>query len=171
MELKNLKDYIIDISETHIRMTKQRVAYFNVYDVLEKQLVSLTCSRIWKGLRLMQTTCEKYRRELSIYLYIIDNYELTDKEKQYYINKLLDLHENNLAFERENPPIDYDDGFKKSANKHPRRKQQKQQASSELDRQISAKQSLKQKVAQFGKLTFKITPKSNGKEIIIQNKQ
>lgn len=158
MELRNLKNYIADISNNDIQMTDQRVAEFGVYDTLEKQLVSLTCNRVWKGLRLMETTSELYRRYIGIYLYILNNYDLSGKEEEYY-NKLVELHETNLAFEKDNPPINYEFSGKSKANKLPRKRREKQTEIPGFDKTLRAKESLKQKVAQFGTLTFKIVPK------------
>lgn len=164
MEYTELRDYIISLDNSDHKMIDQRVAEKGIEGYLNQQLVYLDCSRIIQGMRMMQTIGYPYQREISSYLYALEtvagnDFDL-DKE---WINKLLERHQTNLEYEKENPPIWYGgkkakDKWDKEHGKHPRRKKSSECTLPGMGKEISNKERLKKLSAQFGPLTFKIKP-------------
>ena len=164
MELTELRDYITSLDDSDHKMIEQRVAEKGIEGYLNQQLVYLDCSRIIQDMRMMQTIGYPYQREISSYLYALEtvagNDFYFDKE---WIDKLLERHQANLEFEKENPPIWYGgkkakDKWDKEHGKHPRRKKSTEQTLPGIGKEISNKEKLKKLSAQFGNLTFKIKP-------------
>lgn len=164
MELTELRDYITTLDDCDHRMIDQRVAEKGIEGYLTRQLVYLDCSRIIKGMRMMQTIGYPYQREISAYLYALETVAGNDFDfDKEWINKLLERHQANLEYEKENPPIWYGgkkakDKWDKEHGKHPRRKKSIEQTIPGMGKEISNKERLKKLSAQFGPLTFKIKP-------------
>jgi hypothetical protein len=167
MELTELRDYITTLDDAEHRMINQRVAEKGIEGYLTQQLIYLDCSRILQGMRMMQTIGYPYQREISSYLYALeravwlDGYQ--DKHKKEWTDKLLERHQANLEYEKENPPIWYGgkkskDTWDKEHGKHLRRKKSIESTIPGMGKEISNKEKLKKLSAQFGNLTFKIKP-------------
>jgi hypothetical protein len=145
-------------------MIDQRVAEKGIEGYLNQQLVYLDCSRIIQGMRMMQTIGYPYQREISSYLYALETVAGNDFDfDKEWINKLLERHQANLEYEKENPPIWYGgkkakDKWDKEHSKHPRRKKSVEGTIPGMGKEISNKERLKKLSAQFGPLTFKIKP-------------
>ena len=171
MEYTELRDYIISLDDSDHKMIDQRVAEKGIEGYLNQQLIYLDCSRILQGMRMMQTIGYPYQREITSYLYALDKFigsneysdPDNDEEYKYWINKLLERHQANLEYEKENPPIWYGgkkakDKWDKEHSKHPCRKKSTEQTIPGMGKEISNKERLKKLSAQFGNLTFKIKP-------------
>ena len=164
MELTELRDYITSLDDSDHKMIDQRVAEKGIEGYLNQQLVYLDCSRIIQGMRMMQTIGYPYQREISSYLYALETVAGNDFDfDKEWINKLLERHQANLEYEKENPPIWYGgkkakDKWDKEHGKHPRRKKSTEQTLLGMGKEISNKEKLKKLSAQFGNLTFKIKP-------------
>ena len=164
MELTELRDYITALDDADHRMINQRVAEKGIEGYLNQQLVYLDCSRIIQGTRMMQTIGYPYQREISSYLYALETVAGNDFDfDKEWIDKLLERHQANLEYEKENPPIWYGgkkakDKWDKEHGKHPRRKKVGEQTIPGMGKEISNKERLKKLSAQFGNLTFKIKP-------------
>ena len=93
-------------------------------NALDFLLKYLDCSRIYEdGSRPIMTNYYSYRTDISGYLYILQNIENCNPTlAEEYKNKLIKLHEENLDFEKLNPPIVY---------------KSKQRTSSRSDRRIA----------------------------------
>ena len=164
MELTELRNYITSLDDSDRKIIDKKVAEKGIEEYLNQQLIYLDCSRIIKGMRMMQTIGYPYQREISSYLYALEtvagNYFDFDEE---WINKLLERHQTNLEYEKENPPIWYGgkkakDKWDKEHGKHPRRKKVVEGTIPGMGKEISNKERLKKLSAQFGNLTFKIKP-------------
>ena len=164
MEYTELRDYITSLDDSDRKMIDQRVAEKGVEGYLNQQLVYLDCSRIIQGMRMMQTIGYPYQREISSYLYALETVAGNDFDfDKEWINKLLERHQANLEYEKENPPIWYGgkkakDKWDKEHGKHPRRKKSIEGTLPGMGKEISNKERLKKLSAQFGNLTFKIKP-------------
>lgn len=164
MEYTELRDYIIPLDDSDHRIIDQRVAEKGIEGYLNQQLVYLDCSRILQGMRMMQTIGYPYQREISSYLYALETVAGNDFDfDKEWINKLLERHQANLEYEKENPPIWYGgkkakDKWDKEHGKHPRRKKSIEGTLPGMGKEISNKERLKKLSAQFGNLTFKIKP-------------
>ena len=172
MELTELRDYITSLDDSDHKMIDNRVAEKGIEGYLNQQLVYLDCSRILQGMRMMQTIGYPYQREISSYLYAletqvnfltVEDSDVTKFNKEEWLNKLLERHQANLEYEKENPPIWYGgkkakDKWDKEHGKHPRRKKVAEDTIPGMGKEISNKERLKKLSAQFGNLTFKIKP-------------
>jgi hypothetical protein len=174
MEYTELRDYITPLDDSDHRMIEQRVAEKGIEGYLNQQLIYLDCSRILQGMRMMQTIGYPYQREISSYLYAletqvnfltVEDSDVSKFNKQEWIDKLLERHQANLEYEKENPPVWYggkkakDKWLKdKSATKLPRKGKVKEQTIPGMGKEISNAERLKRLSAQFGNLTFKIIP-------------
>ena len=164
MEYTELRDYITSLDDSDHKMIDQRVAEKGIEGYLNQQLVYLDCSRIIQGMRMMQTIGYPYQREISSYLYALETVAGNDFDfDKEWINKLLERHQANLEYEKENPPIWYGgkkakDKWDKEHGKHPRRRKANEGTLPGMGKEISNKEKLKKLSAQFGNLTFKIKP-------------
>ena len=162
MELREIEQYITSLDKIDKGIIDRRVADNGLIETLDKQLVYLDCSRIYKnGMRAMQTIGYPYQREISTYLYLLD--KCTPDVRKLYEEKLLKLHKANLAYEEENPPIWY--GGKKAKdkwnkehklNKTTNKRKVKQENIPGFCKEISASQTLKQKLAGCVGINFKL---------------
>ena len=163
MEYTELRDYITSLDDSDRKMIDQRVAEKGIEGYLNQQLVYLDCSRIIQGMRMMQTIGYPYQREISSYLYALEEFQDDPDYCKYWIDKLLERHQANLEYEKDNPPVWYGgkkakDKWDKEHSKHPRRKNATEQTLPGMGKEISNKERLKKLSAQFGNLTFKIRP-------------
>ena len=164
MEYTELRDYITSLDDSDRKMIDQRVAEKGIEGYLNQQLVYLDCSRIIQGMRMMQTIGYPYQREISSYLYALETVAGNDFDfDKEWINKLLEKHQANLEFEKENPPVWYGgkkakDKWDKEHGKHPRRKKVSEGTIPGMGKEISNKERLRKLNANFSGLTFKIKP-------------
>ena len=160
MDYTKLRNYITSLDDSDHKVINQRVVEKGIEGYLNQQLIYLDCSRIIKGMRMMQTIGYPYKREISSYLYAVEMHAV---HKHIWENKLLERHKANLEYEKENPPVWYGgkkakDKWDKEHGKHPRRKKVVEGTIPGMDKEISNKERLKKLSAQFGNLTFKIKP-------------
>ena len=158
-----IKTYHTDLDDGDKTMIDRQVEEKGIEQYLNQQLVYLDCSRIKDGMRMMQTIGYPYKREISKYAYVIETYKNNIECIEDWTTILVDLHERNLEYEKENPPIWYGgkkakDKWDKEHGKHPRRKKVSEQTLPGMGKEISNKERLKKLSAQFGNLTFKIKP-------------
>ena len=164
MEYTKLRNYITSLDDSDRKIIDKKVAEKGIEEYLNQQLIYLDCSRIIKGMRMMQTIGYPYQREISSYLYALETVAGNDFDfDKEWINKLLERHQANLEYEKENPPVWYGgkkakDKWDKEHGKHPRRKKVVEGTIPGMGKEISNKERLKKLSAQFGNLTFKIKP-------------
>ena len=161
MDYTKLRNYITSLDDSDRKIIDKKVAEKGIEEYLNQQLIYLDCSRIIKGMRMMQTIGYPYQREISSYLYALEMHAI---HKHIWENKLLERHKANLEYEKENPPVWYGgkkakDKWDKEHGKHPRRKKSIEDTIPGMGKEISNKEKLKRLNAQFGNLTFKIKPK------------
>ena len=106
--MEQLKEYIVPLDKSDILLLEQRVAKHGIDDVLNYQFRFLDCSRtistVNGTIRAIQTIDYTYADNITQTLYLLNEY-LPDREDLY--NKLLELHNANLSFEKDNPPTWY----------------------------------------------------------------
>ena len=170
---EKFKDYIVSLDKYDTDMIDKRVAEKGIEEYLSQQLVYLDCSRLYKdGSRAMQTIGYPYQKEISSYLYALKKYyedrdcplDINEQEEyQHDIDRLLERHNANIEYEKENPPVWY--GGKKAkekwlkdhnATKLPRRKKVSEGTIPGMGKELSASERLKRLSAEFGNLTFKL---------------
>lgn len=159
IDISAIKQYFIKLdtfSEAILIADIERKGALNCFN---DYLKYLDCSRISNGLRLHQTIGFPYKSDMTK-AYIIATKYLEDKSEE-LINKLLELHQRNLEFEKINPPIVYD--TKKKTNKKERtttKKEKKEKVKLSKDDKI--KLSLAKKAKTFSTLKFTFKPVDNG---------
>lgn len=167
MYVEELKDYITELDRVDLNIINQNIKQKGLEGYLDKQLEYLDCSRVINDRRMMQTIGYPYCREISCYLYALDNCvnfitsdETNKFDKTYWVNKLIALHFKNLKYEESNPPIWYNKKNKPnwenpSKDKLPRRRKSTVAAKASKP-ELSNKERLALLNANFGNLTFKI---------------
>lgn len=150
-------NFVISLDKNDISKIDREVAELGIEKYLTRQLSYMDCTKVLSnGMRMIQTLGYPYRWEMSKYVYVLEG--LNDDKDYFKIweDKLIERHNANLEYEKENPPIWYGGekakkAFEKKAGKHPRKGKEGKKAISNEDR-------LKNLTATFGKLTFKIKP-------------
>ena len=118
-----IKTYHTDLDDGDKTMIDRQVEEKGIEQYLNQQLVYLDCSRIKDGMRMMQTIGYPYKREISKYAYVIETYKNNIECIEDWTNILVDLHERNLEYEKENPPFWYDGKPKKDGKRKPKAKE------------------------------------------------
>lgn len=109
-----IKKYHTDLDEVDKGMIDKSVAEKGIEEYLNQQLIYLDCTRTIQGMRMMQTIGYPYKRELMSFLYAVEMHAV---HKHIWENKLIERHNANIEYEKENPPIWYDDKPKKTATR------------------------------------------------------
>ena len=112
-----IKTYHTDLDDYDKAMIDKKVAEKGIEEYLNQQLIYLDCSRILQGMRMMQTIGYPYKREISSYVYALSDLAEDLECEQVWINKLIERHQANLEYEKENPPIWYDGKPKKNTTR------------------------------------------------------
>ena len=118
-----IKKYHTDLDEADKAMIDRRVKEKGIEDYLNQQLVYLDCSRVLQGMRMMQTIGYPYKRELCSYIYAVSGLAEDPEREQVWIDKLIERHNANIEYEKENPPVWYDGKPKKSGKRKPKAKE------------------------------------------------
>jgi len=162
--LEELSKYIIDLDKDYINMIDKDIAEKGIDKYLSQQLVYLDCSRVINGMRMMQTIGYPYQKEISAYWYASNKFAGNDFDvDKRRIVALLERHQANLEYEKENPPVWYGDKkakdkWDKEHSNPARRRKANEGTLPGMGKEISNKERLKKLSAQFGNLTFKIKP-------------
>ena len=111
---KELKSYYIKPSKFTLDLLKHNIDKIGFNKYFEGQInCFLDCTKVWKtGQRPVMTTYVTYNYEISNTLVMIEEYA---ENKDYYIEQLINRHNNNLKFEANNP-YDYKPSKVKRSN-------------------------------------------------------
>lgn len=121
-----IKTYHTDLDNADRAMIDRRVKEKGIEEYLNQQLVYIDCSRILQGMRMMQTIGYPYKREISSYTYAVTKYVNEHEDSEFleiWKNKLIERHQANLEYEKENPPVWYDGKPKKVSKRKPKVKE------------------------------------------------
>lgn len=104
------KRYTMQLDSIDKRLCTTYVAKLGIDGAIESQFKRLDCSRVKDNLRLMQTIGVPYTYEMSKLAYILYTYLSEDEEDKLksYLDRLVQLHKDNLKYEETNPPLIYD---------------------------------------------------------------
>ena len=121
------KKYTMQLDNIDKKLCSGYVARLGIDGAIESQFKRLDCSRVKDGLRLMQTIGVPYTYEMSKLAFILYTYLSEDEEDKLkaYLDRLVQLHKDNLKYEETNPPIVYDKS-KKVKNARSTRKKAKE---------------------------------------------
>lgn len=152
-QIDELRSYAIPNDDLGIQMIEYHVNRYGVEWVLNDLFNDLDCTRLYNGRRICQTIDLTYRSNLGELFYLIDNYNIPECND--VLSKLIEIHNNNLEYEKINPPIVYPSSNKKqkrskdsSVDKERKRNWEK--------RQTTMFDTRKSKIAAIGKLNLKI---------------
>ena len=118
------KKYTMQLDNIDKKLCSGYVARLGIDGAIESQFKRLDCSRVKDGLRLMQTIGVPYTYEMSKLAFILYTYLSEDEEDKLkaYLDRLVQLHKDNLKYEEANPPIVYDKSKKVKNARTPRKK-------------------------------------------------
>lgn len=118
------KKYTMQLDNIDKKLCSGYVARLGIDGAIESQFKRLDCSRVKDGLRLMQTIGVPYTYEMSKLAFILYTYLSEDEEDKLkaYLDRLVQLHKDNLKYEETNPPIVYDKSNKVKNARTPRKK-------------------------------------------------
>ena len=118
------KKYTMQLDNIDKKLCSGYVARLGIDGAIESQFKRLDCSRVKDGLRLMQTIGVPYTYEMSKLAFILYTYLSEDEEDKLkaYLDRLVQLHKDNLKYEETNPPIVYDKSKKVKNARSPRKK-------------------------------------------------
>lgn len=118
------KKYTMQLDNIDKKLCSGYVARLGIDGAIESQFKRLDCSRVKDGLRLMQTIGVPYTYEMSKLAFILYTYLSEDEEDKLkaYLDRLVQLHKDNLKYEETNPPIVYDKHKKVKNARTPRKK-------------------------------------------------
>lgn len=152
IDLSVLDNYLFELDFFSKSFIAQRVHKYGVESVLKVQLGCLDCTKKTSdGATVQQTNGYSYRNELSQTIYLIQNHIKDEETRDWWLERVLKLHEANLKWEVDNPPTP----AKYKRIKGERRRSEK--------KETSAERKLKAQAAKIGKLSIKLKP-INGKE-------
>lgn len=115
-----IKTYHTDLDDGDKTMIDRQVEEKGIEQYLNQQLAYLDCSRIKDGMRMMQTIGYPYKREIMSFLYAVEMHAV---HKHIWEEKLIERHNANIEYEKENPPIWYDGKPKKGGKRKPKAKE------------------------------------------------
>ena len=118
-----VKKYYTELDDADRQIIDKRVEEKGMEEYLNQQLVYLDCSRVLNGMRMMQTIGYPYKRELMSFIYVVGNIDDDPDYCKYWHNKLIERHNANIEYEKENPPIWYDSKPKKGGKRKPKVKE------------------------------------------------
>ncbi len=168
VDISPLNNYIDKFNTFIINFVDSEIKSVGLDCYLDYQFRRLDCTNVYpNGMRAIQTIDHSYRVNITETVYIIQNYVEECKRDEYFI-KLLMLHQNNLEYEKQNPPIVYKQTVTKSKTKtksnnviedKPKSTRKKSTKTKEkVPKQSAAERKLAAKVAKLNTLSFNIKP-------------
>ena len=107
VNLDIIKPYIKSLNDTTINYVRAEVDRLGYLGFIVNKYRYLDCTRIVDNMRMMQTIGQPYINEISQFIYAVTNYCDTDEEIDSWLNKLIELHNKNIEFEKVHTPIVY----------------------------------------------------------------
>lgn len=164
IDLSPIKAYIDEPDSFMLDFVPHEIESVGLEKFLEYNFNILDCTRITKsGLRPMQTIGCTYRRTITETVFIINNYIEKDKQDD-YLERLVKRHNDNIEYEKINPPIIYSKDKNKSKNekqtKTKIKTKDKQDNKDKPKKQTAAEQKLINKLNKINVLSFKIKPQN-----------
>lgn len=157
MSSKNLfKNYIVPLKDIDIQILNNRVKKKTAIILINEYLTKwLDATRITPDgkFHVTQTIDYPYKSALTECLYIIENFI---ENKDEFMEMLIKRHNDNLEFEKENPPIIYDKSKVKKTTKSRNKKEAVIPGFETPRKESAAEKKLKEKVFKINALKFKI---------------
>ena len=136
------KKYTMQLDNIDKKLCSGYVARLGIDGAIESQFKRLDCYRVKDGLRLLPTIGVPYTYEMSKLAFILYTYLSEDEEDKLkaYLDRLVQLHKDNLKYEETNPPIVYDKSKKvKKARTHSKKAKEATREGYEKQKRTTAK--------------------------------
>ena len=113
MESNLFDEYIVETdSDWNVDYMINEINANDITELLDKLIDRIDCTKVYpSGLRVMQTIGYPYKREITRYLFVLNNIE-DEEVKQEYYQKLIDRHNANIEYEKDNAPVWYSKKYK-----------------------------------------------------------
>lgn len=171
IDLSPIKDYLDKPTQSMESFVKCQVETVGLDTFINNDYNKLDCSRVYNsGLRVMQTIGYPYRHMLTEFVYLIATYVEDEKVQEEWFTKLIQRHNDNIEYEKVNPPTWYGTekdkrNFekkygKKSSTKRKRKKEGELDFPDMPKKQTAAEKKLAARVAKINALSFKIKPQN-----------
>lgn len=160
IDLSCFKDCFFETSVFGLEYARNRIKELGFDKWFEIQLKTfLDCSKTSSdGRRMIQTNLLQYKCEITITIYMIEDYA---ENKDYYYEKLLIQHNNNLEFETING-LAYDvNNFDKKKTTTKRTKREPTLFNDKPKKETVAERKLKAHIAKINSFSIKIKPVRN----------
>lgn len=169
VDITILKPYLLDFEDKAFNMVRQRCEDYGADDAFEQHLVFMDCTRWTKDgkFRLMQTIGFPYCKEITEIVWLV-NHMLYEEDRDNALERIIEQHKKNIAYEVENPPIwytskkytkkDYQKIIDGDSPKLKRRRKTKEPTIDGFDKETAAQRKIKEKALKLSTLQFKIKP-------------
>lgn len=156
VNISSLDKYLETPDNFMINYIPHEIKRLGLDKFLHISIAALDASKVWEdGLRPIQTISYIYVRAITEIVYTINTYVTDEKDKDIWLNNLLIQHTNNLEYEKEHPPVDYDAGKPKPKSKSGTTKQSTPRRR-EKDKPTAAEIKLANHVAKLNMLNIKL---------------
>lgn len=158
-----LNPYLLELKDEDFSLVRERYNRLGKEKAFEKHLQFMNCTRYFtnSNLRIIQTIGYPYKKEITDIIWFVNNF-IEEQDKDYYFNKILEQHNENVKFEIDNPPIWYDGKEKRSKSQNSkstkRTNNNKQNVIKDTKETLTEKR-LKQKVVKLNMLNVKLKPR------------
>lgn len=169
VDITILKPYLLDFEDKAFNMVRQRCEDYGADDAFEQHLVFMDCTRWTKDgkFRLMQTIGFPYCKEITEIVWLV-NHMLYEEDRDNALERIIEQHKKNIAYEVENPPIwytskkytkkDYQKIIDGDSPKLKRRRKTKEPTIDGFCKETAAQRRIKEKALKLSTLQFKIKP-------------
>lgn len=169
VDITILKPYLLDFEDKAFNMVRQRCEDYGADDAFEQHLVFMDCTRWTKDgkFRLMQTIGFPYCKEITEIVWLV-NHMLYEEDRDNALERVIEQHKKNIAYEIENPPIwytskkytkkDYQKMVDGDSLKPKKRRKTKELTIDGFGKETAAQRKIKEKALKLSTLQFKIKP-------------
>lgn len=163
MESNLFDEYIVETdSDWNVDYMINEVNANDITELLDKLIDRIDCTKVYpSGLRVMQTIGYPYKREITRYLFVLNNVE-NEEIKQEYYQKLIDRHNANIEYEKDNAPVWYSKKYKLANERKVKERTSKvtKSRAAKLTKEQKASLTLKEKIKSMGITKLNLTIKA-----------
>lgn len=163
MESNLFDEYIVETdSDWNVDYMINEINANDITELLDKLIDRIDCTKVYpSGLRVMQTIGYPYKREITRYLFVLNNVE-DEEVKQEYYQKLIDRHNANIEYEKDNAPVWYSKKYKLANERKAKERTSKvtKSRAAKLTKEQKASLTLKEKIKSMGITKLNLTIKA-----------
>lgn len=163
MESNLFDEYIVETdSDWNVDYMINEINANDITELLDKLIDRIDCTKVYpSGLRVMQTIGYPYKREITRYLFVLNNIE-DEEVKQEYYQKLIDRHNANIEYEKDNAPVWYSKKYKLANERKAKERTSKvtKGRAAKLTKEQKASLTLKEKIKSMGITKLNLTIKA-----------